>query len=59
MLTAYSKQKGKRKLASIFVSSTLEAKMIAEASKRETEVGTDYSLMIMVTWFSVVVKLFN
>lgn len=39
MLTAYSKQKGKRKLASIFVSSTLEAKMIAEASKRETGGG--------------------
>ena len=39
MLVAFSKQKGKRKLASIFVSSQLEAKMVAEASKRETEGG--------------------
>ena len=39
MLVAFSKQKGKRKLANIYVSSTLEAAMIAEASKRETEGG--------------------
>ena len=39
MLNAYVKQKGKRKLAKIFVSSELSAKMIAEASKRETEGG--------------------
>ena len=39
MLVAYSKQKGKRKLASIFVSSEIESKMVAEASKRETEGG--------------------
>ena len=39
MLTAFSKQKGKRKLANIYVSSELEAKMIAEASKRETDGG--------------------
>lgn len=39
MLSAFSKQKGKRKLANIYVSSELEAKMIAEASKRETDGG--------------------
>ena len=39
MLNQYVKQKGKRKLVKIFVSSELSAKMIAEASKRETEGG--------------------
>jgi len=39
MLNAYVKQKGKRKLAKIFVSSELSAIMIAEASKRETDGG--------------------
>jgi hypothetical protein len=39
MLNAYVKQKGKRKLAKIFVSSEMSAKMIAEASKRETDGG--------------------
>ena len=39
MLQQYTKQRGKRKLASIFVSSKLESLMIAEASKRETEGG--------------------
>lgn len=39
MLTQFTTQRGKRKLASIFVSSKLESAMIAEASKRETEGG--------------------
>ena len=39
MLNDFVKQKGKRKLAKIFVSSELSAKMIAEASKRETDGG--------------------
>ena len=39
MLNQYVKQRGKRKLAKIFVSSEMSAKMIAEASKRETEGG--------------------
>ena len=39
LIIAYVKQKGKRKLAKIFVSSELSARMIAEASKRETEGG--------------------
>lgn len=39
MLQQYTTQRGKRKLASIFVSSKLESMMIAEASKRETEGG--------------------
>ena len=39
MIAAFTKQGGKRKLSNIYVSSTLEAKMIAEASKRETEGG--------------------
>lgn len=39
MLSQFTKQRGKRKLATIFVSSELEAKMIAQASKRETEGG--------------------
>lgn len=39
MLTQFTKQRGKRKLASIFVSSNLESAMIAEASKRETDGG--------------------
>ena len=37
MLNAYVSQKGKRKLAKIFVSSIMSATMIAEASKRETD----------------------
>lgn len=39
MLIAFIKQKGKRSLAKIFVSSEMSAKMIAEASKRETDGG--------------------
>lgn len=39
MLSQFTTQRGKRKLASIFVSSKLESLMIAEASKRETEGG--------------------
>lgn len=39
MLQQYTYQRGKRKLASIFVSSKMEAIMIAEASKRETQGG--------------------
>lgn len=39
MLNQYIKQRGKRKLAKIFVSSEMSAVMIAEASKRETEGG--------------------
>lgn len=39
MLNQYVKQRGKRKLAKIFVSSEMSAKMIAEASKRETDGG--------------------
>lgn len=39
MLIAFVGQKGKRKLAKFFVSSKLSAKIIAEASKRETEGG--------------------
>lgn len=39
MLTQFTTQRGKRKLASIFVSSKLESMMIAEASKRETDGG--------------------
>ena len=39
MLNQYVKQRGKRKLAKIFVSSELSAAMIAEASKRETDGG--------------------
>lgn len=39
MLTAFTKQGGKRKLANIYVSSEMESAMIAEASKRETESG--------------------
>lgn len=39
MLTAFTKQGGKRKLANIYVSSEMESAMIAEASKRETEGG--------------------
>lgn len=39
MLGQFTKQRGKRKLANIYVSSELEAKMIAEASKRETDGG--------------------
>ena len=39
MLNQYTKQRGKRKLAKIFVSSRMESLMIAEASKRETDGG--------------------
>ena len=39
MLIDFIKQKGKRKLAKIFVSSEMSAKMINEASKRETDGG--------------------
>ena len=39
MLNQFTKQRGKRSKASIFVSSEMESKMIAEASKRETEGG--------------------
>lgn len=39
MLIAFIKQKGKRSLAKIFVSSEMSAKMINEASKRETDGG--------------------
>lgn len=39
MLNQFTKQRGKRKLAKIFVSSRMESLMIAEASKRETEGG--------------------
>ena len=39
MLQAYTSQGGKRKEAKIYVSSKLEAVLIAEASKRETEGG--------------------
>ena len=39
MLEQYTFQKGKRKMANIYVSSKLEAKIIAEMSKRETELG--------------------
>lgn len=39
MLNQYVKQRGKRKFAKILVSSEMSAKMIAEASKRETEGG--------------------
>jgi len=39
MLVDFIKQKGKRKLAKIFVSSQMSAAMIAEASKRETDGG--------------------
>lgn len=39
MLNQYVKQRGKRKLAKILVSSELSAKIIAEASKRETDGG--------------------
>lgn len=39
MLAQYTFQRGKRKLANIYVSSKLEAAMIAEAGKRETEGG--------------------
>lgn len=39
MLAQYTYQRGKRKLANIYVSSKLEAIMIAEAGKRETEGG--------------------
>ena len=39
MLSAYTKQGGKRKLANIYVSSEMESAMIAEASRRETEGG--------------------
>ena len=39
MLIAFIKQKGKRALAKIFVSSEMSAKMINEASKRETDGG--------------------
>lgn len=39
MLIAYVKQKGKRSQAKIFVSSELSARIIAEASKRETNGG--------------------
>jgi len=39
MLTQFTYQRGKRKLANIYVSSKLESAMIAEASKRETEGG--------------------
>lgn len=39
MLNQFTKQRGKRKLAKIFVSSRMESLMIAEASKRETDGG--------------------
>ena len=39
MLNQFTKQKGRRKSAYIFVSSQLSAVMIAEASKRETDGG--------------------
>ena len=39
MLNQYVKQRGKRKLAKILVSSEMSALMIAEASKRETDTG--------------------
>ena len=39
MLEDYTKQGGKRKEAKIYVSSKLEARLIAEASKRETDGG--------------------
>lgn len=39
LLIAFVEQKGKRKLAKFFTSSKLSAKIIAEASKRETEGG--------------------
>ena len=39
MLSQFTYQRGKRKLASIFVSSAMESAMIAEASKRETDGG--------------------
>lgn len=39
MLAAFTSQGGKRKNANIYVSSKLEAKLIAEASKRETDGG--------------------
>ena len=39
MLNQYVKQRGKRKFVKILVSSEMSAKMIAEASKRETDMG--------------------
>jgi len=42
MIQQYVKQRGKRKQAKIFVSSQLEAALIAEAAKRETEGGDRY-----------------
>lgn len=39
MLNQFTKQRGKRKLANIYVSSELSSIMIAEASKRETDGG--------------------
>ena len=39
MLASFTSQGGKRKNANIYVSSKLEAKLIAEASKRETDGG--------------------
>ena len=42
MLQQFTTQGGKRKLANIYVSSKMEALLIAEASKRQTERGDAY-----------------
>lgn len=39
MLRQYTRQKGKRKLANIYVSSEMESRLVSEASKRETDGG--------------------